>query len=124
LTWVAERHPAVYVRVFLFKLLQLEDDDDTPLQQPHLNQEGRQRIFCEYPGATRKTPTHVAPPEPHEPWHWTGLGYLVGALMHRAVVDPKGFCRPFAAAFLRPPSKAQRGLAKRRAWERAQAAGS
>ena len=43
--------------------------------------------------------------------------------MQLAVKNPKAFCKLVVAAFLRPPTKLQRGRAARRAWEQRQQAG-
>ena len=48
----------------------------------------------------------------------------VGDLMQLAVANPKTFCRLYVAAFLRPPTKLQRGRAARRAWEQRERAGA
>ena len=65
----------------------------------------------------------IAQTESRSPWDWTGQDFPVNSLMQLAVENPKAFCTLIVAAFLRPPSKQQRGLAARRAWEQRQQAG-
>ena len=57
------------------------------------------------------------------PWAWTGQDFPVGFLMHLAITDPKEFCTLIIAGFFKPPTRLQRELAARRAWEQRQRVG-
>jgi len=116
LRWVARHHPAIYCGALLVNLLPLEYVGDAALDQPRRTKAEINEWVREYVGLTRKNRTkRQIKIEAGSPWDWTGQDFPVGPLMHTTIADPKGFCQLLAAAFLRPPTRSQRGLAQRRA---------
>jgi hypothetical protein len=84
---------------------------------------------CAQPSSTTRgksqprTQKQTHAPDPESPWAWTGQDFPVGFLMHLAITDPKEFCTLIIAGFFKPPTRLQRGLAARRAWEQRQRVG-
>jgi hypothetical protein len=123
--WVAVRHPRIFVTALLVNILPLEFAEDSTWEQPRWTVEEINERFCHYIGLAGKhrAKRQTERVESRSPWDWTGQDFPVGSLMQLAVANPKAFCPLFAAAFLRPPTKWQRGLAARRAWEQREPAG-
>ena len=126
-SWVAERHPQAFGSV-LSALLALEDAESEAPELPGPTAEEINRRLArsiEFTPSTWRT-DKLKSAKSRSPLDWTGLDFPVGPLMQLAVANPKTFCRLKVAAFLRPPTKLQRGRAARRAWEqreRARASG-
>ena len=126
LEWVALRDPRSF-GLLLVNVLQLElaESNATPEEPRQTIEEINQciREFIGLPGKyrTKDQTCHV---ESDAPWAWTGQDFPVGSLMHLAVVEPAEFCEQLAAMLPRPPTKLQRGVAARRAWEQRQQAGT
>jgi len=123
--WVALRHPRIFCTVLLINILPLEFAEDSTAEQPHWTKEESNERIRDYIGlASRdRAKRQIVQTESGSPWDWTGQDFPVGWLMQLAVENPKAFCTLITAAFLRPPTKWQRGLAARRAWEQRQQAG-
>jgi hypothetical protein len=97
-----------------------------PSDRPRSTKEATDKAVREYIGLAGKNRTkeRTAKVGSELPSDWTGQDFPLGSLMCVAAANPEEFCTLLAAAFLRPPTKWQRGLAERRAWERReQAAG-
>jgi hypothetical protein len=124
--WIASRHPEVFGGVLLTNILALEFAEDSLSERIYPTSEGLNEQARDFIRLVRKEPMKKQTVRTGSPsaWDWTGQDFPVSSLMHLAVVNPNAFCKLIAAGFLRPPSKLQRGLAARRAWEqRHQAAG-
>ena len=123
--WVGLRFPTIFYTVLLVSLLPHECAEDSTSEQPHRTKEESNECVRDYIGLTGKgrSKRQIAQTESRSPWDWTGQDFPVNSLMQLAVANPKAFCTLIVAAFLRPPSKQQRGLAARRAWEQRQQAG-
>ena len=124
--WVGLRYPTIFYTVLLVSLLPLECAEEfTPDQQHWTKEELNERIreHIGLAGRDRAKRLNVQT-ESRSPWDWTGQDFPVNSLMQRAVENPKAFSTLIVAAFLRPPTKRQRGLAARRAWERRHRAGA
>ncbi len=123
--WVALRHPRIFCTVLLINILPLEFAEASTSEQPHRTKEERNESVRDYIGltGTDRAKRQIVQTESGSSWDWTGQDFPVGSLMQLAVANPKAFCTLIAAAFLRPPTKWQRGLAARRAWEQRQQAG-
>jgi hypothetical protein len=117
--WIASQHPQV-CGVLLINLLALELAEDSPWERTNSSSEELNEEVRNYIGLARRERTKKQTVRADAPWDWTGQDYPVGPLMHLAVVKPNEFCKLIAAGFLRPPSKLQRGVAARRAWEQRQ----
>ena len=123
--WVGLRFPTIFYTVLLVSLLPHECAEDSTSEQPHRTKEESNECVRDYIGLAGKgrSKRQIAQTESRSPWDWTGQDFPVNSLMQLAVENPKAFCTLIVAAFLRPPSKQQRGLAARRAWEQRQQAG-
>jgi hypothetical protein len=124
--WLGERHPEIFYADLWVNLLPFEDADSNAPEEPRrtideINQRVGERIGPKGKSRARRQTVRV---KSKSPWDWTGQPFPVGDLMQLAVADPKAFCRLIVAAFLRPPTKRQRGLAARRAWEQRERAGA
>ena len=123
LKWVGTKHPDVFYEVLLTSLLPLESAEDYTTEElqwttkEEINKEVRHYIGLDRNERTKRENVRTELPSP---WDWTGQEFPLNSLMHLAVVNPKAFCKLIIAGFLRAPSKLQRGLAARRAWERRQ----
>ena len=124
--WVGTRFPTIFYTVLLVSLLPLECDDDLRAEQQHWTKEESNERVRDYIGLAGKerAKRRGAQTESGSRWDWTGQDFPVNSLMQLAVENPKAFCTLIVAAFLRPPTKRQRGLAARRAWERRHRAGA
>ena len=112
--WVALYHPAIFCIPLLINLLPLEfTEGDTP-EEPRRTIEEINQWVREYTGLAEqnRTKRRTVPVEPRSPWDWTGQPIPVGSLMQIAVADPKSFCKLLVAAFLRPPTKRRRRVAR------------
>ena len=123
-SWVALRHTEVFCTVLLANLLAFEFAGGDTSEKPRRTREERDQWFRDYIGLTgedrtRRQSAHV---KSRSPWDWTGQPFPVGSLMHVAVADPKAFCKLFAAAFLRPPTKRRRPASPSGSWPQAGAA--
>jgi hypothetical protein len=124
LAWVAAYHPPAFF-VLLNSILVLENVETEAPERPCRTLDEIDQWCVEYIGLTSKTRTkrRTADAESGSAWDWTGQDFPVGSLMHAAVTGPKAFCKLIVAGFLRPPTRLQRGLAARRAWEQRQRVG-
>jgi hypothetical protein len=95
----------------------LETAESNTPEEPRRTSEESNRWFQEYIGLTdkKRTKRQTEQGDSRSPG-WTGQNFPVGSLMQLAVANPKAFCELFVAAFLRPPTKWQRGLAARNAF--------
>ena len=123
--WLASRHPLVFAGVLLINILPLEFSEDSTSERPNRTIEEINEDVRDYIGLAGRTGRRDKLFERSLPstWDWTGQDFPVGSLMRLAVEEPKAFCTLIVAAFLRPPTKQQRGLAARRAREQRQQAG-
>jgi hypothetical protein len=123
--WLALRDPRVFC-MLLGSLFPLEDAESNMPEEPRRTIEEINRCVREHIGLTGNNLTtgQTVQIECQSPRDWTGRHFPVGSLMQLAVANPKAFCELFVAAFLRPPTKWQRGLAARRAWEERERAGA
>jgi hypothetical protein len=113
--WLAEYHAPAFVGILLSNLLSHELAEYST--EPDWTIEEINERIREYVGLARneRMKKQAVRSESGSASDWTGQDFPVGSLMHSAVFDPKGFCKLIAGAFLRPPSKLQRGKAARRA---------
>jgi hypothetical protein len=123
-SWVALHHPVTYCNILLANLLSLELAESNAPKEPYRTGEEINERLRDYIGLTSKNRTkgqtvHV---ESQSPSDWTGQPFPVGSLMQIAVADPKSFCKMFAAAFLRPPTKRRRPASPSGSWPQAGAA--
>ena len=111
--WVGLRFPTIFYTVLLVSLLPHECAEDSTSEQPHRTKEESNEVFATTLGSRGRSRSkrQIARPKSRSPWDWTGQDFPVGSLMQLAVEEPKAFCTLIVAAFLRPPSKQQRGLA-------------
>jgi hypothetical protein len=124
--WLGERYPEIFYTKLWVNLLPLEEAESNAPEEPRrtideINRSVRERIELKGKNRTKRPTIQRASRSARD---WTGQGPPVGDLMQLAVANPKAFCRLIVAAFLRPPSKLQRGRAARRAWEQRQRAGA
>ena len=113
--WIGMHHSSAYA-VLLMNWLTLELAGAIPPEQPHRTKEELDQSIRDYiglEGANRTRETDQV--EARLQWDWTGQPFPVGPLMQLAVNDPKEFCKTFAAALMRPPTK-RRGLAAQHPW--------
>lgn len=124
-SWVALRDPPTFC-VLLGSLLPLEDAESNAPEEPSPTMDEINRSLREHIGLTGKNRTkgQTVQMDSQSPRDWTGQDFPVGSLMQLAVAKPKAFCTLIVAAFLRPPTKWQRGVAARRAWEQRERAGA
>ena len=117
--WVGERHKTIFYTILWVSLLPLEEAESNAPKEPRRTWDELNRWFHDYLGLAGKNRTERPRIQraSRSPRNWTGQPFPVGGLMQLAVANPKAFCELFVAAFLRPPSKQQRGRAARRAWE-------
>ena len=123
--WVGKRHPTVFYTILWVSLLPLEEAQSNAPEEPRRTWDELNRWFHDYLGLARKNRTRRPriQRESRSPRDWTGRPSPAGGLMELAVANPKAFCELYVAAFLRPPTKQQRGRAARRAWEKRQRSG-
>jgi hypothetical protein len=117
--WIGKRHPTIFYTILWISLLPLEEAESNAPAAPlrtmdEINQSVRELIGLTGNNRTRRQTVQLKSRSPRD---WTGQGPPVGGLMQLAVANPKAFCELIVAAFLRPPTKLQRGRAARRAWE-------
>jgi hypothetical protein len=124
--WVGERYPEIFYIDLWVNLLPLENAESNAPEEPSRTMDEINRSVRERIGLTGKNRTkgQTVQMESRSPRDWTGQDFPVGDLMQLAVANPKAFCRLIVAAFLRPPTKWQQGLAARRAWEQRERAGA
>jgi hypothetical protein len=130
--WLGQHHPTIFYCDLWIHLLALEEAESNAPEQPRptmdeIDQRIRERIkLRKHIGRTGKNRTRRPRirRESRSPREWTGQPSPVGDLMQLAVANPKAFCELYVAVFLRPPTKRQRGLAARRAWEQRQRSGA
>ena len=117
--WVRVQHPLIFFGVLMIPLmLKLAEEPASPQSTiEELNEQVRNSLRLARKERMKRQTVQTESPSP---WDWTGQEPPVGPLMHLAVGDPKAFCTLMTAAFLRPPTRWQRGVAARRAWERHQ----
>ena len=118
--WIGKHHPTIFYTVLWISLLELEEAESNAPEQPRrtmdeIHRSVRERIERKAKKRTRRPTVQTKSTSPRD---WTGQASPVGDLMRLAVANPKAFCELIVAAFLRPPTKLQRGRAARRAWER------
>ena len=113
--WVRVRHPLIFFGALMIPLmLKFAEEPASPQSTiDELNDQVRNSLRLARKDRMKRQTVHT-----ELPWDWTGQEPPVGPLMHLAVADPKAFCTLITAAFLRPPTRWQRGVAARRAWER------
>jgi len=118
--WVRARHPLIFFGVLMIPLcLKFDEESASERSQPTLEEVNKRvRDFSRLERQERTKRQTVQAES--SPWDWTGQEPPVGPLMHLAVASPKAFCTLITAAFLRPPTRWERGVAARRAWERRQ----
>jgi hypothetical protein len=124
--WLGKRHPTIFYTDLWIHLLPLEEAESNAPEAPRrtmeeINRSVRERIELKGKKRTMRPTVQLKSRSPRD---WTGRGAPVGGLMQLAVAHPKAFCELIVAAFLRPPTKRQRGLAARRAWEERERAGA
>jgi hypothetical protein len=124
--WVGRRHPTIFYTVLWISLLPLEELESNAPEAPRRTMKEINESIRELIGLAGKKQTRRPriQRESRSPRDWTGRPFPVGGLMQLTVANPKAFCELFVAAFLRPPSKQQRGRAARRAWEQRERSGA
>jgi len=121
--WLALCHPQAYGALLLLNALQLELAEGNAPAEPRWTTAEINQLIRDYIGLTGKGQANRRT-DSRLPGDWTGQDFPVGSLMQLAVANPEVFCKLIVAAFLRPPTKWQRGLAARRAWEERERAGA
>ena len=113
LTWVSERDPRIFFRLFMNIAVSAAKAGRDQLDEPRPTTEDNGPSTRDVIGLTAKNPTKGRPVEiePDSPWAWTGQPFPVGNLMHLAIVKPKAFCQLLVAAFVPRPTKRRRPAA-------------
>jgi hypothetical protein len=111
--WVGQRHPTIFYTELWISLLPLEEAETHTPKAPRLTRDELNESIRNYIGLKSGAKKPMVQDESKSPGDWTGQPFPVAGLMQLAVANPRGFCKLFVAAFLRPPTKRQAALRSR-----------